>query len=94
MHPEDARRRGLESGQRVQVASRVGSVEAALEVSEEMRPGVVSLPHGWGHGREGTSLRVANAVPGVSLNGLTDDLRVDPLSGNAAFSAVRVEVTR
>ncbi len=94
MHPEDARRRGLENGQRVQVASRIGSVEAALEVSEEMSPGVVSLPHGWGHAREGTSLRVANAVAGVSLNGLTDDLRVDPFSGNAAFSGVPVQVTR
>lgn len=93
MNPEDARRRGLVHGQRVRVASRVGAVEAALEVSDAVRPGVVSLPHGWGHGREGTSLRVANAVPGVSLNDLTDDLRVDPLSGNAAFSRVPVEVT-
>jgi hypothetical protein len=58
-----------------------------------MRPGEVSLPHGWGHGREGTSLRVAKAVPGVSLNDLTDELRIDPLSGNAAFSGVPVEVT-
>jgi anaerobic selenocysteine-containing dehydrogenase len=93
MHPEDATRRGLASGQRVRVASRVGTVEAALEVSNEMRPGVVSLPHGWGHGREGTSLRVANSVPGVSLNDLTDELRIDPFSGNAAFSGVPVEVT-
>jgi anaerobic selenocysteine-containing dehydrogenase len=93
MHPEDATRRGLANGQRVRVASRVGTVEAALEVSDEMRPGVVSLPHGWGHGREGTSLRVARGVPGVSLNDLTDELRIDPLSGNAAFSGVPVEVT-
>jgi len=93
MSPEDARRRRLTSGQRVRVTSRVGSVEAALEVSDAMRPGVVSLPHGWGHGRAGTSLGVANAVPGVSLNDLTDELRVDPLSGNAAFSGVPVEVT-
>jgi len=93
MNPGDAQRRGLAGGQRVRVASRVGSVEAALEVSEAMRPGVVSLPHGWGHGREGTSLQVANAVPGVSLNDLTDELRVDSLSGNAAFSGVPVDVT-
>ncbi len=75
------------------VTSRVGSVDVALEVSDAMRPGVVSLPPGWGHGRAGTSLAVANAVPGVSMNDLTDDLRVDPLSGNAAFSGVQVEVT-
>jgi anaerobic selenocysteine-containing dehydrogenase len=93
MHPDDARTRGLTGGQRVRIRSRVGSVEAALEVTEEMRPGVVSLPHGWGHGREGTSLSVANAVPGVSLNDLTDDLLVDALSGNAQLSGVPVEVT-
>src|SRR6266568_3698937 len=93
MSPEDASRRRLTSGQRVRVTSPVGSVEVALEVSDAMRSGVVSLPHGWGHGRAGTALRVASAVPGVSLNDLTDDLRVDPLSGNAAFSGVPVEVT-
>ena len=93
MHPDDARTGGLAGGQRVRIRSRVGSVEAALEVTEEMRPGVVSLPHGWGHGREGTRLAVANAVPGVSINDLTDDLRVDALSGNAQLSGVPVEVT-
>ncbi len=92
MNPEDAKGRRLTSGQRVRVTSRVGSLEVALEVSDAIRPGVVSLPHGWGHGRAGTDLRVANAVPGVSLNDLTDELRVDPLSGNAAFSGVPVEV--
>jgi anaerobic selenocysteine-containing dehydrogenase len=94
MHPDDARARSLESGQRVRVRSRVGSVEAALEVTEEMRPGVVSLPHGWGHGRAGTRLAVANTVPGVSINDLTDDLLVDALCGNAQLSGVPVEVTR
>jgi anaerobic selenocysteine-containing dehydrogenase len=93
MNPEDARGRRLTSGQRVRVTSRAGSVEVALELSDAIRPGVVSLPHGWGHGRAGTALRVANAVPGVSLNDLTDELRVDPLTGNAAFSGVPVEVT-
>jgi anaerobic selenocysteine-containing dehydrogenase len=93
MNPLDASRRGLGNGQRVRVRSRVGAVEAAVEVSDEMRPGVVSLPHGWGHGREGTSLRVASRVAGVSVNDLTDDLRVDPLSGNAALNGVPVEVT-
>jgi anaerobic selenocysteine-containing dehydrogenase len=93
MHPDDARTRGLTGGQRVRIRSRVGSVEAALEVTEDVRPGVVSLPHGWGHGREGTSLAVANVVPGVSVNDLTDDLLVDALSGNAQLSGVPVEVT-
>jgi anaerobic selenocysteine-containing dehydrogenase len=93
MHPHDATARGLAAGQHVRVRSRVGAVEVPLEVSDEMRPGVVSLPHGWGHAREGTRLSVAAAHPGASLNDLTDDERLDALSGTAAFSAVPVEVT-
>ena len=93
MHPDDAKARGLVAGQRVRVRSRVGSVEVALHVTDDVRPGVVCLPHGWGHGRDGTRLRVANAVPGVSINDLTDDLLVDPFCGNAQFSGIAVEVT-
>jgi len=92
MHPQDAQARGLKDGQPVRVASRVGEVVTPLEVSEEMRPGVVSLPHGWGHGREGTRLRVASARPGVSVNDLTDESLVDPLSGAARLSGVPVVV--
>ncbi len=92
MHPEDARDRGLASGQPVRISSRVGSVVAALEVTEAMMPGVVSLPHGWGHAREGTRLSVARATPGVSLNDLTDERLVDALCGNAGFSGVPVHV--
>jgi anaerobic selenocysteine-containing dehydrogenase len=77
----------------VRVTSRAGSVEAPLEVTADMRPGVVSLPHGWGHRREGIRLRVASATPGVSVNDLTDEQRVDPLTGNASFSGVPVEVS-
>jgi anaerobic selenocysteine-containing dehydrogenase len=93
MHPEDARARGLSAGQTVQVRSRVGSVPVHLEVTESVMPGVVSLPHGWGHGRPGVQLRVASAHAGVSLNDLTDDRAVDALLGTAAFSATPVQVT-
>jgi anaerobic selenocysteine-containing dehydrogenase len=92
MHPDDARERGLVSGQQVQISSRTGSVEAPLEVTPAIRPGVVSLPHGWGHGRSGVRLNVASAHPGVSLNDLTDESRVDALCGTAAFSGTPVEV--
>jgi anaerobic selenocysteine-containing dehydrogenase len=92
MHPEDARERHLASGQRVRIRSRTGSVLAALEVTEVMMRGVVSLPHGWGHDRAGTRLSVAQATPGVSLNDLTDESLVDTLSGNARFSGVPVKV--
>ncbi len=78
----------------MRVASRAGAVEAPLELSDEMRPGVVSLPHGWGHQRPGTRLAVASARPGVSLNDLTDETLVDPLCGTARLNDVPVEVTR
>ena len=92
MHPDDAALRALVDGALVRVSSRVGAVEVELEVSDEVMPGVVSLPHGWGHGRSGTRASVAAAHPGVSINDLTDDLRVDVLTGNAALSGVRVQV--
>ena len=92
MNPEDAQRRGLENAQRVSVSSRTGRVEVPLEVSDQMMPGVVSLPHGWGHDRPGVRLSVAGQHAGASLNDLTDDQFVDPLSGNAAFSGVPVKV--
>jgi anaerobic selenocysteine-containing dehydrogenase len=93
MHPQDASARGLADGERVRVRSRTASVEAPLELSHEMRPGVVSLPHGWGHARAGTRLRVASARPGASFNDLTDGALVDPLTGNARLNDVPVEVT-
>jgi anaerobic selenocysteine-containing dehydrogenase len=93
MHPEDAASRGLSAGQRVTVTSRVGSVDVPLEVTEAMRAGVVCLPHGFGHARDGVRLAVARAHPGASANDLNDDQRVDGLCGTAAFSGTPVEVT-
>jgi len=93
MHPEDARARGLRDAQPVRIASRVGAVVAPLEVSDAMRPGVVCLPHGWGHARPGARLSVASARPGVSFNDLSDESLVDPLCGTARLNDVPVEVT-
>jgi len=93
MHPGDAARHGLRDGQTVNVRSRAGSVAVALQVTADVMPGVVCLPHGWGHGRDGTRLRVARAHAGASLNDLTDELRVDALCGTAAFSGTPVEVS-
>jgi len=92
MHPTDAARLDLSDGQRVKVASRVGELSVELDISEAMMPGVVSLPHGWGHGRAGTRTRVANKYPGVCVNDLTDDQSVDVLSGNAVLNGVPVKV--
>jgi anaerobic selenocysteine-containing dehydrogenase len=93
MNPQDAASRGLLAGQQVRITARVGSVEAPLEITEAMMPGVVSLPHGWGHHRAGSRLRVAAERPGVSLNDLTDEQELDSLSGNARLSGVPIEVT-
>lgn len=93
MHPDDAAQRRLREGQLVQVSSRVGQIELPVVISDEMMPGVVSMPHGWGHNKPGTRLRVAEAHAGASINDLTDDQVIDELTGNAAFSGVPVEVT-
>jgi anaerobic selenocysteine-containing dehydrogenase len=94
MHPDDAEARQLEDGQMVEVASRVGKLCLRLEVSPAIMPGVVSIPHGWGHDRPGVQLQVAQQHAGVSLNDLTDERQVDALTGNAAFSGVLVSVIR
>jgi anaerobic selenocysteine-containing dehydrogenase len=92
VHPDDAARLGLVDGGRAAVRSRVGEVELEVEVSDEVMPGVVSVPHGWGHGRPGARLAVAAAEPGASANDLTDEQFLDPLSGTVALNGVPVEV--
>jgi anaerobic selenocysteine-containing dehydrogenase len=92
LHPDDAGSRGLDHGDRVRVVSRVGAIELPLEVSDEIRPGVVSIPHGFGHGRSGVGWRLAAEKAGASVNDITDPSVVDALTGNAAFNAVPVRV--
>ncbi|MHA6193421.1 molybdopterin oxidoreductase family protein [Pseudomonas wadenswilerensis] len=92
MHPEDLAGRQLQDGQRVRVTSRVGSVEVEVLASTDMMPGVVSLPHGFGHARPGVLLDIASAQSGASANDLTDDRLIDALSGNAVLNGVPVEV--
>lgn len=92
VHPEDARRLGLAEGGEALVTSRVGQVKVPVSVTDEVMPGVVSLPHGYGHGRQGVRLSVASQHAGVSLNDLTDEQALDELCGNAAFSGVLVRV--
>jgi anaerobic selenocysteine-containing dehydrogenase len=92
MHPDDLAARGIADGAVVTVASRVGSVRVEVAATDAIMPGVVSLPHGYGHQVDGTRLRHATKVPGVSINDLTDPELLD-LSGNAALSGVAVSVT-
>lgn len=93
MHPADLGQRGLSDGENVRVRSRAGEVTVAVKSSEEMMQGVVSLPHGWGHHREGTRLGIASAHAGSSSNDLTDETFLD-ISGNAALNGVPVTVER
>jgi anaerobic selenocysteine-containing dehydrogenase len=92
MHPSDADKRGLADGQPVRVSSRVGSVTTRLERSDAVMPGVVSLPHGFGHAEVKDSMRVAGATLGPNANLLTDEQRLDPLTGTAALNGVPVTV--
>ncbi|MFK3772005.1 molybdopterin oxidoreductase family protein [Pseudomonas sp. NPDC089406] len=92
MHPDDLRQRQLQDGQTVRIRSRTGVIEVPVQASEEMMPGVVSLPHGYGHSRAGAQLQVAAAQPGVSANDLTDEHLRDGVSGNAALNGVPVHV--
>lgn len=92
INQEDADELNLENSQVVTVSSRVGSVKIPCEITENIARGVVSIPHGYGHGREGAKLDTANNYAGVSLNDLTDELEIDELTGNAALNGVRVKI--
>jgi anaerobic selenocysteine-containing dehydrogenase len=89
IHPDDAARLGVTA--RARVRSRVGEVELPVEITLDIRPGVVSIPHGWGHGGM-DGMRVAARHAGVSSNLLADELQLDPLSGNAVLCGIPVEV--
>ncbi|MDX3259164.1 molybdopterin oxidoreductase family protein [Streptomyces sp. MI02-2A] len=92
IHPSDAERLGLVDGARVRVKGAGGAVVAPVEFTEGIRPGVVSLPHGWGHDRPGTRMSHASLDPGVNVNQLLDGSLLDPLSGNAVLNGVPVEL--
>ncbi|MDG1400827.1 MAG: molybdopterin-dependent oxidoreductase [Candidatus Binatia bacterium] len=93
MHPEDADRCGLSGEQHARIESRAGALEVSLEVSDEMMPGVVSLPHGWGHDLDGVQLQVAAAHAGVNNNLLAPGDLVDVPSGNAVVNGIPVAVS-
>lgn len=94
LNPADAAARGIADGDTVELSSKSGRVRVPAEVSGEIMAGVVSLPHGWGHNKEGTRLSVASATPGESVNDVTSEEFYDVLSGNAALSGLTVAVTR
>ena len=92
LHPDDAVRLGLADGGLARVRSRTGTLEAPVEVTDSIMPGVISIPHGWGHDAPGARMAVAAGHAGVNSNLLADELLVDPLSGNAVLNGIPVEV--
>jgi anaerobic selenocysteine-containing dehydrogenase len=94
MNPADASRLALDDGDTACVRSRVGVVLVPVEVTDAIMPGVVSIPHGWGHDVEGTRMRVARTHSGVNTNLLADEAAMDPLSGNAVLNGIPVTVER
>ena len=92
MHPDDLANLGIENEARVTIESRVGKVTTTVIATDEVMPGVVSLPHGWGHKRKGVKMRIAEQQEGVNCNELTDDKLIDQACGNAALNGVPVTV--
>jgi anaerobic selenocysteine-containing dehydrogenase len=92
VHPTDAARYGIRDGELTRVSSAVGAIDVPAEVTDDIRPGVVSLPHGWGHNLPGTQLSVANEHAGVNSNVLAPGTFVDVISGNAAVNGFPVAI--
>jgi anaerobic selenocysteine-containing dehydrogenase len=93
MHTDDAAKRGVVAGDLVTVASSAGQIDVPVEVTDAIMPGVVSMPHGWGHGKPGTRMLIANESPGVNTNILSPPTFVDEPSGNGALNGIPVTVT-
>tara|TARA_B110000114_G_scaffold153165_1_gene165296 strand:- start:2236 stop:2634 length:399 start_codon:yes stop_codon:yes gene_type:complete len=92
MNPADAMARDISTDSLVNVTSRTGQIQMPVILTEDMMPGVVCMPHLWGHNRKNTRQKVANANPGVSMNDLTDVTGIDQLTGNAIVNGVPVKV--
>ncbi len=92
VHPQDAERLGLADGEAAVVRSRAGAVVVPVEVTDDVMPGVVSIPHGWGHDLPGVALGVAGEHAGTNSNVLADELLVEPLSGTAVLNGIPVEL--
>jgi anaerobic selenocysteine-containing dehydrogenase len=92
VHPDDAARLGLRDGEPARVSSRAGAIEVPVEVTDAVMPGVVSIPHGWGHDVAGVRMSVASSHAGTNSNLLADETLMDPLSGNAVLNGIPVEL--
>jgi len=94
IHPDTASQYGVANGETVKLSSRIGTLNVETVITETMMPGVLSLPHGWGHHREGMRLSIASAHAGVSINDITDETRSDPITGTSAFTGMPVALEK
>ena len=94
IHPDTAQTLNIQNEDLVSVSGAGGKVQIHAEISDTMMPGVVSIPHGWGHHRKGTGWKIAEAHAGVSVNDITDHALVDVVSGNAAVNGVPVQLEK
>ena len=94
IHPEDAARLALANGEVACITSGENTVEISIEITDAIMPGVVSIPHGWGHALPGTKMHIASEHAGANANILTRGEDVDPLSGNAILNGVSVTVQK
>ncbi|WP_374021419.1 molybdopterin-dependent oxidoreductase [Mycobacterium sp. HNNTM2301] len=92
IHPKDAARCGVTDDDVVTVKSAAGEIKVPVEVTESIKPGVVSMPHGWGHGKPGTRMAVANGSPGANTNVLSPPTFIDEPSGNGALNGIPVTI--
>ncbi|MEZ0352276.1 molybdopterin-dependent oxidoreductase [Mycobacterium sp. pR1184] len=92
IHPDDAARCGVSDNDVVTVKSEAGEIKVPVEITDAIKPGVVSMPHGWGHGKPGTRMSVANSSPGANTNALSIPTFVDEPSGNGALNGIPVTV--
>jgi anaerobic selenocysteine-containing dehydrogenase len=92
VHPEDAERLGLTDGELARVVSRAGAIEVPVEVTEDVMPGVTSIPHGWGHDVPGVGMAVAERHAGTNSNVLADEMLIEPLTGTAVLNGIPVEL--
>jgi anaerobic selenocysteine-containing dehydrogenase len=92
IHPDDAARCGVTDDDVVTVKSAAGEIKVPVEITSAIKPGVVSMPHGWGHGKSGTRMSVANNSPGANTNALSPPTFIDEPSGNGALNGIPVTI--
>ncbi|HHL32015.1 MAG TPA: molybdopterin oxidoreductase family protein, partial [Oceanospirillales bacterium] len=88
----DAQKHQLQEGDSIKVISQTSELVIAVTITENIKAGIISIPHGWGHNQPDTKLAIANKHPGVNINNLMNDTEIDELSGNAVLAGVPIRI--